>query len=73
MADIKKLEGFIAFNEKDAASPPPWGPGSPERLHKAPTDYTKPQQTIQIPDRLSKAPKRLYKARKTSQSPNRLY
>jgi len=62
MSAFETLEGYIAFNEKDAASPPPWGPGSPERLHKAPTDYTKPQQTIQIPDRLYKAQKRLYKA-----------
>jgi len=87
MSAFETLEGYIAFNEKDAASPPPWGPGSPERLHKAPTDYTKPQQTIQIPDRLYKAPKRLYKAPKrlhkaptdytkpqqTIQIPDRLY
>ena len=32
------------------------------RLHKAPTDFTKPRQTIQSPDRLYKAPKKLYKA-----------
>ena len=30
-------------------------------LYKAPTDYTKPQQTIQSPDRQYNAPKRLYK------------
>ena len=50
--------------------PPPRGPvgegarrgawggrgGSPKRLHKAPTDKTKPQQTIQSPDRQYKAP-----------------
>ena len=39
--------------------PPPWGPGGearkdytkPGRLHKAPTDFTKPQQTIQSPQK----------------------
>ena len=30
--------------------------GSPKRLYKAPTDYTKPRQTIQSPNRLYKAP-----------------
>ena len=40
----------------------PWGAGggrggSPKRLYKAPTDYTKPRQTIQ-------SPKTLYKAQK---------
>ena len=29
---------------------------SPDRLYKAPTDYTKPRQTTQSPDRLHKAP-----------------
>ena len=27
---------------------------SPDRLNKAPTDYSKPQQTIRSPDRLHK-------------------
>ena len=46
--------------------PPPWGPGegarrgarggSPKRLHKAPTDYTKPQQTIQSPGNTIQSP-----------------
>ena len=42
---------------------PPWGPGGDRLgwghiriLHKAPKDYTKPQQTIQSPDRPYKAP-----------------
>ena len=34
--------------------------GSPKRLHKAPTDYSKPRQTIQSPNRLDRASKRLY-------------
>ena len=29
-----------------------WGRDTPKRLYKAPTDYTKPRQTIQSPDRL---------------------
>ena len=37
------------------------GGGSPKRLHKAPTDFTKPQQTIESPDRLYKDIARLYK------------
>ena len=58
------------------ASALPWataaavGPGGGDRLgwghirilYKTPTDYTKPQQTIQSPDKLYKAPERLYKA-----------
>ena len=36
--------------------------GSTDRLHKAPTDYTKPQQTIQITEKTMKIPGRLYKA-----------
>ena len=32
------------------------GGGSRKRVYKAPTDYPKPQQTIQSPDRLYKAP-----------------
>ena len=36
---------------------------APERIYKAPTDYTKPRQTIQNSDRLYKASKRLYKAK----------
>ena len=38
-------------------------PSFPSVAH-APTDYTKPQQTIQSPDRLYKAPDKLYKAPK---------
>jgi len=32
-----------------------WGRDTPKRLYKAPTNYTKPQNTIQSPDRLHKA------------------
>ena len=32
------------------------GGEAPSRLYKAPTDKTKPQQTIKSPDRLYKAP-----------------
>ena len=37
------------------------GSGHPKRLYKAPTDYTKPQQTIQNPNRIYKAPQSLHK------------
>ena len=30
--------------------------GGPKRLYKAPTDNTRPQQTIESPDRLHKGP-----------------
>ena len=33
------------------------GGGSPDRLYKAPTDYTKQQNSRQSPDRLTKPPK----------------
>ena len=42
---------------------------SPNRLYKAPTDYTKPQQTIQNPDILDKAPTDNTTPLKTTQSP----
>ena len=35
----------------------------------APTDFTKPRQTVQSPNRLYKAPKRLYKAPKHCTKP----
>ena len=40
---------------------------SPDRLYKAPTNYTKPQQTIQSPRKTIQSPDRLYK------DPERLY
>ena len=54
-------------------SPPPWSPGGGRGggdrlrwghiriLYEAPTDYTKPQQTIQSTDRLYKALEGLHK------------
>ena len=43
---------------------PAEGPGGPKRLHKAPTNNTKPQQTIQSPNRLYKPPTDYTKPRK---------
>ena len=43
------------------------GGGSPNRLYKAPTDYTKPQQLIQSPNRQYKAAKHYTKLQKSIQ------
>ena len=43
--------------------------GSPKRLYKALTDYTKPQQTTQSPDRLNKAPNDYTKPPQSMQRP----
>ena len=60
---IQRLEGMALPR---GGRRPPRGlgrGGSPKRLHKAPTDKTKPQQTKQSPDKLYKAPERLNKDR----------
>ena len=54
---------------------PPRGPrrgawGSPERLYKAPTDYTKPQQTILRPKILDETLKKYAKPKNIRQAPN---
>ena len=52
--------------ERNSAS---LGPGGPKRLYKAPTDNTKPQQTIQSPNRQYKAPKDYTKPLNIRQNP----
>ena len=45
-------------------------PNPTNRLYKAPTDYTKPQQTIQSPNRQYKAPTDNTKPQQTIQNPD---
>ena len=66
---IGQAESVVTFCCADPYTEPqgPRGGGGPKRLYKAPTDFIKPQQTIQDIKRLHKDNKRLYKA------PERLY
>ena len=47
-----------------------WGRDTPKRLDKAPTDYTKPQQTMQRPKTLYKTFSILDKTTNVRQEPN---